>query len=195
MNPGNYFTKLNLDFSDANVDNLVLNFGYGFYGITNDKTQVFKVFFTEDEFQDYIKSKLPESFRSWIRRVRVLVMTSPGIPPHKDYNLQTAINFYSIPGNATTTFWSTVAGAKTVPHPLHPDEPTAALVAKEDLIKECSVVFGKNSCYLLNVSEIHDVDIEKDCVRKVIQLTFNPDVTYNMVLDKLNELNLVEDIK
>jgi len=195
MNTGDYFTKLNLDFSDTELDELVLTFGYGYSGLVDSEKQVFKVYRTEDEFQDYIKSKLPESFRSWVRRVRLLVMESPGIPPHKDYDLKTAINFYSLPGNASTTFWLAATGAKTIPHPLHPDEPTAALVANEDLIKQHSIIFEKNSCYLLNVSQIHSVEIQNNCVRKAIQLTFNPDVTYNMVLDKLTELNLIEETK
>jgi hypothetical protein len=192
MNTGDCFTKLNLDFSDTNLNVIPLNFGYNFEDpYTGDNN--FKVFHTEDNIQDYIKSKLPESFRPLIRRVRILVMESGQIPPHQDFELNVVINFYSTNGNAQTTFWSAKEGSRSVPHPKHPTDRRADIFSIDDLVEKCSVIFEQNSCYLLNVSQIHSVDIEKDCVRKVIQLTFNPDVTYNMVVDRLTELNLIEE--
>jgi len=194
MNTGDCFTKLNLDFSDTNLDNIPLNFGYNFEDIYSGEKN-FKVFHTEDEIQEYVKSKLPESFRPLIRRVRILIMESGQVPPHRDFELNVVINFYSKNGNAKTTFWSSKAGSESIPHPQHPDDPRANVFAPEDLVKKCSTVFEANSSYLLNVNQIHSVDIEKDCVRKVIQLTFNPNITYNMVLDRLTELNLIEENK
>jgi hypothetical protein len=122
-------------------------------------------------------------------------MDSGQVPPHRDFELNVVINFYSTNGNARTTFWSAKPGSKSIPHPQHPDDRRADIFSFDALFKKCSVIFEQKSCYLLNVSQIHSVDIEKDCVRKVIQLTFNPDVTYNMVLDRLTELNLIEEIK
>jgi hypothetical protein len=194
MNTGDCFTKLNLDFSNTNPDKIPLNFGYNFEDIYSGEKN-FKVFYTEDEIQEYVKSTLPESFRPWIRRVRILVMEHGQVPPHRDFELNAVINFYSINGNARTTFWSPRVGSNSIPHPQHPDDPRANVFSPDDLVEKCSAVFEGNSSYLLNVNQIHSVDIEKDCVRKVIQLTFNPDVTYNMILDRLTELNLVEEIK
>jgi hypothetical protein len=99
---------------------------------------------------------------------------------------------YSLNGNARTTFWSAREGSKSIPHPKHPDDRRADIFSFDDLVEKCSAVFEQKGCYLLNVNQIHSVDIGKECARKVIQLTFNPDVTYNMVLDRLTELNLVE---
>jgi hypothetical protein len=194
MNTVDCFTKLNLDFSDTHLGEIPLNFGYNFEDpYTGDNN--FKVFHTEDDIQDYVKSKLPESFRSWIRRVRIVVMDSGQVPPHRDFELNAVINFYSLNGNARTTFWSAKEGSKSIPHPKHPDDRRADIFSFGDLVEKCSAVFEQKGCYLLNVNQIHSVDIGKDCVRKAIQLTFNPDVTYNMVLDRLTELNLVEKTK
>jgi hypothetical protein len=194
MNTGDCFTKLNLDFSNTSPDEIPLNFGYNFEDIYSGEKN-FKVFHTEDEIQEYVKSKLPESFRPLIRRVRILIMESGQVPPHRDFELNVVINFYSKNGNAKTTFWEAKAGSTSSPHPHHPNDPRANVFLPDNLIEKCSTVFDQNSCYLLNVNQIHSVDIGKDCIRKVIQLTFNPDVTYNMILDKLTELNLIDEIK
>ena len=114
-------------------------------------------------------------------------MESGQVPPHRDFELNVVINFYSKNGNAKTTFWEAKTGSTSVPR--------ANVFSPKDLVEKFSAVFEENGCYLLNVNQIHSVDIEKDCIRKVIQLTFSPDVTYNMVLDKLTELNLIDEIK
>ena len=194
MNTNDCFTKLNLDFSDTDLNEIPLNFGYNFEDIYSGEKN-FKVFHTEDEIQEYVKSKLPESFRPLIRRVRILIMESGQVPPHRDFELNVVINFYSKNGNAKTTFWEAKTGSTSVPHPQHPDDPRANVFSPKDLVEKFSAVFEENGCYLLNVNQIHSVDIEKDCIRKVIQLTFNHDVTYNMILDKLTELNLIDEIK
>jgi hypothetical protein len=184
-----FFTKLNLDFSDVEFDGLKLTFGKSY---TNDNgAESVIVNWTEDEFQDCIRSKFPKSFRSWIRSVRITFVTeSP--PPHRDHGGFVCINYYLETGDGPTTFWT--ANPDAVPTKAL-GQHTANKYQTEDLNKECSFVAVAKDCYLLNIGEVHTVTIEKNSVRKIMQLTFNPDVTYNVVLDRLTELNLIEEIK
>jgi hypothetical protein len=185
----NFFTRLNLDFSDTKLDDLVLTFGKSYRNDTQEEILI--VHWTEDWFADHIKSKLPESFRSWIRSVRITVV-SDSPPPHRDHGGFVCINYYLETDNTATTFWT--AQSEAVASVAY-GQTTANVYQIEDLIEEGQFVAEPDSCYLLNIGEVHTVDIKKDSIRKMIQLTFDPEVTYNMVLDKCKELNLVKDIK
>jgi hypothetical protein len=189
MNPRDCFTKLNLDFSDADIDNVELTFGHSY--VYKDR-KVVLIHHPETAFVNHIKSKLPEEFRSWIRSVRVTYLKDP-IPYHRDHGGFVCINYYVVTKNARTIYYTEKPDAE----PFYAEgQATANLYNPEDLIEECSFVAKPNDCYLLNIGEIHHVDIcGEEAVRKLIQLTFNPDVTYNMVVDQLTELNLIEKIK
>jgi hypothetical protein len=112
--------------------------------------------------------------------------------PHIDHRGSVSINYYTVPGNAKTTFWS----AKTSAQPFRAEgEYTDNVYSYEDVTEECCYVAEHNSCYLLNTGKIHSVGMEnKDSIRKILQLTFNQDINYDVVLNKLNELNLVQEI-
>jgi hypothetical protein len=189
MNPGDCFTKLNLDFSDVKVDGVDLTFGHSY---TYKDKEVVLVFHPESEFVEAIKSKLPESFRSWIRSVRVTSFLDP-MPYHRDHGGFVCINYYLVTDGDRTIYYTEKSNAT----PFYAvNQKTANLYNPEDLVEQCSFKALPNDCYLLNIGEIHTVDIgNKDAVRKAIQLTFNPDITYNMVLEQLSKLNLIEKTK
>lgn len=188
MNYTNYFTKLNLDFSDTKLDELKLQFGKSYLD-ANEK-EIVVINWADEQFQNHIKSKLPESFRSWIRSVRITYITD-STPPHKDHGGCVCINYYLETSDGPTTFWLTNYNAQAANAI---GQSTANLYRFEDLSKTCSFVAKPLTCYLLNTGEVHTVDIEKNSVRKIIQLIFEPAVTYIMVLDKCKELNLVEAV-
>ena len=189
MNTKDFFTKVNLDFSDIDVDDLVLTFSHHY--LDNDRA-VFVVYHTEFEFVDYIKSRLPLSFQSWIKNVRITEVKGGTLAPHIDFRGSVCINFYLTTGDGCTTFWS--ANKDAVAISIEGESTNNIYNTYEDLIYECSFIAEKNSCYLLNTGKIHSVSIEnKTCIRKILQLTFDPDITYNMVLDKLTELNLIKE--
>ena len=193
----NFFTKLNLDFSDTVLDRLKLQFGKSY--LDPNEKEIITVHRTETEFQDHIKSKLPKSLRSWIRNVRVIYITD-SVPPHKDPSDHVCINYYLVTGNDSTTFWTAtsdaqVLGVKVLSSDAKTEQVLDLGYQLKDLSKECSFIANSNSCYLLNIGEVHSVDMEKDSKRKLIQLTFNFDISYNMVLNKCKELNLIEETR
>ena len=179
MSTNDFFVKLNLDFSDIKLDDSSLTVTKSYLDNTFTEYQL------DDVFINYIKFKFPNFFQSWISNVR-LTFISASTPPHKDFGGSVSINYYLLTGNGPTTFWT--AKPNTYQH-------TEDIYQLEDLTEKCSFVATTNSSYLLNVGEVHTVDIEKDSVRKIIRLIFKPEVSYNMVLDKLTELNLIEKTK
>ena len=189
MNTNDCFTKLNLDFPKIDLNELTLTFGKSY--LNDDGTESVIVNWAEDTFQDHIKSTLPESFRSWIRSIRITFITdSP--PPHRDHGGFVCINYYLETDGGATKFWTAKPGARATKAR---GQYTANKYQIEDLTEECKFVAIPNSCYLLNIGEVHTVEVKKGLVRKIMQLTFDPDVTYNMILDRLTELNLIDEIK
>jgi hypothetical protein len=179
MNTEDFFVKLNLDFSDIKLDESKFNFTKSYLDNTFIEYQV------EDAVVNYIKSKFPDFFQSWISNVR-LTFISASTPPHKDFGSYVSINYYLVTGNGPTIFWTANSDAHQY---------TENVYQFKDLTEKCSFVATTNSSYLLNVGEVHTVDVEKNSVRKIIRLVFKPNVSYNMVLDKLTELNLIEKTK
>ena len=190
MNTKDFFTKVNLDLSMIDIDSLAKTFTHGYAYPSEDKSLGTINFYSIDaEVKDYVKSLLPVELQPWIRNVRVPIIEGRTIVPHRDYRRAVCINYYFIPGSARTTFWTANPTAIAI---RLPGEDTDNVYRFEDISEECSFVAGTNSCYLLNTGEIHSVGMARaDSVRKMIQLTFAPDMTYQPVLNKLHELNLV----
>lgn len=182
----NFFTKLNVNFDDLNFDNLNLTFLKG-YKTRDDFREIVKINYTDDDFQDVIRSRLPVGLGSMIRSVRITYITdSP--PPHRDHGGYVCINYYLETGQGPTTFYT--AGPDATPM-IAVGQTTANEYTFDGLTRQASFVATPNSCYILNIGEIHTIDVEPDSVRKILQLTFEPTVTYSMVREKCHELGLV----
>jgi hypothetical protein len=194
MTTKDFFTTINLDLSSIDIDSMAKTFTHGYEDPTEDKSLATINFYNiNPTVKDYVKSLLPMELQTWIRNVRVSVVEGRIVTPHRDHRGAVCINYYFIPGSARTTFWtpkSTAIAFKAK------GEHTSNIYNFEDLIERCSFVAESNSCYLLNTGEIHSVSMDRpDSVRKMIQLTFAPEMTYEPVLNKLTELNLIEKTK
>ena len=185
-----FFTTINLDLSMINIDSIAKTFTHGYEDPTEDQSSGTIDFYNIDStVKDYVKSLLPMDIQSWIRNVRVSIIKGRTIMPHRDHRGSVCINYYFVPGSARTTFWTAKSTATAI---RAPGQYTDNMYLFEDINEECFFVADTNSCYLLNTGEIHSVSMEReDSIRKMIQLTFNPEMTYNPVLNKLRKLNLV----
>jgi hypothetical protein len=190
MNTEDFFTTVNLDLSAIDIDGLAETFTHGYEDPTEDKSLgTINYYSIDNKVKDYVKSLLPVELNSWICNVRVSIIEGRTIMPHRDHRGAVCVNYYFVPGAAKTTFWTAKPTATAM---RAPGEYTDNVYRFEDVVEECSFIADPNSCYLLNTGEIHSVDMEQaDSVRKMIQLTFAPDMTYQPVLNKLHELNLV----
>jgi hypothetical protein len=190
MNTIDFFTTVNLDLSSIDIDGIAKTFTHGYEDPTEDKSLGTIDFYNIDPtVKDYVKSLLPVELQSWIRNVRVSIIQGRTIMPHRDHRGAVCVNYYFIPGDARTTFWTAKPTATAF---RAPGEYTDNVYRFEDIDKECSFVANPNSCYLLNTGEIHSVGMDRlDSIRKMIQLTFDQNVDYFKVYNKLSELNLI----
>jgi dihydroneopterin aldolase len=185
MTTENFFVKLNLDFSTFEIESSKQIFTHG-YGDTNGTINFFNI---EPETKQQVIAQLPLELHPIIRNVRVAVIKGQIVAPHIDHRGSVNVNYHIVSGNAKTTFWS----AKTNAQPFRADgEYTDNVYKYDDVVEECFYIAENNSCYLINTGKIHDVTMESaDSVRKILQLTFDPSVNYDVVLDKMSQLNLV----
>jgi len=186
-----FFVQLNLDFSNIVVDDTALTFTHGYDDTSEEKKYgTINFFNVEATIKQRVIEQLPLELQSWIRNVRVAVIKGCKIMPHIDHRGSVSINYHLVCGNAKTTFWSANANGK----PFRADgEYTDNVYNYEDVVEECSYNAENHSCYLLNTGQIHDIQMSSaNSVRKLLQLTFAPEMTYEPVLAKFQELNLVK---
>jgi hypothetical protein len=191
MTTDKFFVQLNLDFADVAINDDALTFTHGYDDTSEEKQYGTINFFNIDPaIKQRVIDQLPQELQSWIRNVRVAVIQGRKIMPHIDHRGAVSVNYHLVSGDAKTTFWS----AKVNSTPFRADgEYTDNVYNYEDVVEECSYVAENHSCYLLNTGRIHDIQMASaNSVRKLLQLTFAPDMTYEPVLNKLQQLNLVK---
>ncbi len=187
-----FFVRLNLDFSkfDINTEDLSWLHGYN-HAPSDEKYSSLNYFALDDNLKQQIKAILPVELQEMIRNIRIAIIKGQIIMPHRDHGGSVSVNYHLVTGDARTTFWTANRNAK----PFKVDnKQTDNVYDYPDVVEECFYVAEKNSCYLLNTGEIHDVVMEsKDSVRKILQFTFDSSVSYQTVLEKMTMLNLVKD--
>lgn len=192
MNLDKFFVQLSLDFSNLaeEIEELTLSHGYRDPGIGWEHAD-FDFYNINPNLRQKIKESLPDELRSVVRNVRVAIIKGQIVYPHIDHKGLVSVNYHILTGNAKTKFWS--AKPDAIRYQV-PGEETSNVFRYEDLVEECGYVAAEKSCYLLNTALIHDVTLEsKDSVRKLLQLTFEPTVDYDTVLNIMLKLNLVKE--
>lgn len=101
------------------------------------------------------------------------------LAPHRDHNGTVVLNYYIQSGPAKTLFYT----VQNQNHVLVNESPTYDLA---DCNWQCSFVAKNNSCYLLNVSEIHRVIMIGKSKRTAISFGF-PEHSYTEIAQALQE--------
>ena len=169
-----FYTKLDITFPYFDYSLFKKNL-YNQYDGTN-----LSYYFIENESQ--LRSMAPEILGK-IGPFAIKLVELPGpakIPPHKDYGLSAAINFYFKPG-LTKTFWynPNIDAHENISH-----ESMTRMYDINDITLSDSFISSLNECYLLNSSEIHSVTKYDTGLRQFLQFQF--DISYEEILNKLN---------
>ena len=100
------------------------------------------------------------------------------IIPHRDHdNITCCINYYFESGNARTLFYESIDENKRW---ALPDEIENQMYNFDNIVETCSFTAENNSLYVLNVSKIHGVFIDKTQIRKFFSWQFT-DKDFNQV--------------
>lgn len=163
-----YFKKIEFDLSDIDLESL--NSGIEKHRPYNLNFSYNKIV-NEESFLD-LKNRLPKEYQRSLLNIFYCVIVSPfRVLPHRDVSSINVINYYHKPGNSITKFYrpllpnlkpsmfdDTVKGMSYHPHE----------IAQED-----QFVASAGNCYILNVSEIHSVDVFGEEDRHFISFSFD----------------------
>lgn len=141
------FKKLNLNFYNINVDNLI--------GDRQTK-YLYKTFFEFDiKNQMYLESLITSKIKFEINPtyINITKITAPGSPPHTDL-WKTALNIYITACNDKTYFWKNLSEENLQTR-------TNTNFYSNNI--ELTETFTANSgdCYLINTHLIHSVEVKK----------------------------------
>jgi hypothetical protein len=153
-----YQRKLDLDLSD--LDLLTFNSGVCLHNPWGSHLSYLKV---KPEYIDILKNRLPQEFQTKNVKIAYCIMTGPGkLQPHIDRHTVTAINYYIKSGGGITSFYKT-----GVPHDTMPNT-----FKQEGLELADQFVAKDNECFILDVSQIHNVELPGNDFRHFINFAF-----------------------
>jgi hypothetical protein len=92
----------------------------------------------------------------------LMIINNPIIPPHIDNDLNIVINYYIQPSDATTYFWRPNAESLTTYQVMNQKD--GRLFKQEELEMVGHFKADKNDLWLLDVSQIHSVEMPKEVI-------------------------------
>ena len=173
MNP--YFTKINLDLTDC-VNTAVKLESY------TETAQYFKLFTITDACRDQVMAKFPIEMQPYITRI-TYGAADHDLLPHRDI-ASCMLNYYVEPAGGMTTFYNTRPYTKEKVWSHGARSYISYDVNELDKVEEFTA--EKNSCYLLNVAEVHAVDNIKKTPRQILQFRFQVAMSYYQAYNILN---------
>ena len=141
------FKKLNLNFHDINLDNLI-----GIQQLKNNYRTFLQFDIKDHTYLDsLINSKI--KFKINPDYINITKITLPGAPPHTDL-WKTALNIYITAYNDKTYFWKNLSEENLKTE-------TSANFYSNNI--ELTETFTANTgdCYLINTHSIHSVEVKK----------------------------------
>ena len=175
-----YFTKIDVDLSNSLIDGLKGNH-------FTDISDYFQLFDIKNKYIDSIMAKFPPGMRSYITRVNYSEITDD-VTPHRDI-ASCMLNYYITPHSALTTFYNTRPETKENIYTY--GSRSIITYNVDDLDCADTFVAEKNSCYLLNVAEIHSVTRLEKNKRSLLQFRFQIGMTYRQAYEICNLNNIV----
>lgn len=117
--------------------------------------------------------------------VQVVEISGPRIAiPHRDHGINVNLNLYYRSGNATTHFWKETPASEARVY----QSETIANIYDEDTLEHVdSFTAADGDAFLLDVQQIHSVQMLPDNVRIFVQLSWT-NQTYDYVLSRTQEL-------
>jgi hypothetical protein len=191
MNTEDYFSLIRLKLKPEDlcveIDPNVLMHSYNQNTSTNTGTiEYFKI---KKDTIDNVNKNLPSQLQSYIRDIRVAVVKGGNLIPHTDHGGSVCINFYLTTNDEKTIFYE--ANKNAVPI-AYPGKDTNNVYKLDDVTEVCNFTAAQHSCYLVNISKIHSVIMNNTSnTRKILQITFNRDVSYKKIFSVLDELQLI----
>jgi hypothetical protein len=153
------FKKINMDLSDLNL--LDFNSGVCLHNPNRLGLSYYRLK-TPDQ-QRLLQARLPAEYQNKPVTIFYCIMTGPGkLLPHVDTHTTTAINYYIKAANGITTFYK--GGVA------HPNIQNSFL--EESLKQAESFIAKDNECFVLNVSNIHNVELLSTESRHFINFAF-----------------------
>jgi len=154
-----FYTKLDISFQDYDYSSFKGDLYRKYDG------GVLAYYTIKNELQ--LRSILPEVLNKIsFFDICLVEITGPSImPPHKDYDLNSSINFYFKPAMAETLWYKEKQQAK---ENLSHEEKTR-IYKKENLILDDRFIASVNDCFVFNNSEIHSVLQLNNSVRQFLQ--------------------------
>jgi len=153
------FKKIKLDFSD--LDLLDFNSGVCLHNPNNLGLSYYRLKTLNQ--QRLLKSRLPAEYQNKHVTIFYCIMIGPGkLLPHIDVHTTTAINYYIKSGNGITTFYKGGVAHPTIQNSF----------LEESLEQAESFVAKDNECFVLNVSNIHNVELPGTKSRHFINFAF-----------------------
>jgi hypothetical protein len=163
-----YFKKIELDLSDIDLDKL--NSGiekHRPYGLNFSYNKIIN----QEEILN-LKSRIPEEYQKLLIGISYCIVNAPFyVLPHKDVASVNVINYYHKPGNSVTKFFKPLV-SDLKPH-MFTGNLTGMSYYPEEIEEVCSFVAKSEDCYILNVSEIHSVNVYEGEDRHFISFSFN----------------------
>lgn len=130
-----------------------------FYGYTSYKVT--------DEVSEALISIIPNKYRGDF--YSTLLQINIPLPPHIDNGIHTSINFYVETANGITNVYKKDPNKSPVMTKL-PNQTDGCLYRKEDLLLCDSFKANEGDVYVLDVKEIHSVDIPSNSTRWLYSL-------------------------
>jgi len=143
------FKKLNINFDNINLDNLV----------GNQETMPYRKFLQyEIKDHDYLNSLIYSKIKFNIKPdyINVTKILPPGTSPHTD-SWKTALNIYITVGDDKTYFWKhTTEGCLRI------DTHETMLYNDKNMILIGSFTANKGDCYLFDTHTAHSVEVKNE---------------------------------
>lgn len=157
-----FYKKINLNFLDVDYSKF--------------KGDKFREYETSSLCYYYINDKeslkkiLPKQIFNLPCQFKFVELTeSKIVPPHRDYDLYTSINFYFNPGTAITLWYTEKANTTEITN--HNERSRVYNIKDLNLVDR--FVALKNDVFVFNNSEIHAVDKRNNSLRQFIQIQYN----------------------
>lgn len=163
-----YFKKIEFDLSDIDLESL--NSGFEKHRPYNLNFSYNKII-TQKSFLN-LRNRLPKEYQESLVDISYCIIVSPFLVlPHRDIFSKTVINYYHKPGNSITKFYKPLI-PDLKPHMIDGEVKGMSYYANE--IEQVDYfVASPGDCYILNVSEIHSVDVRGNEDRHFINFSFN----------------------
>lgn len=153
----NLFKKINIDLSDLVLKDF--NSGVCLHNPNGLGLSYFKLK-NKQLLIDRLPEELPTPFD-----IFYCIMTGPGkLFPHIDTHTTTAINYYIEGASGVTTFYKLKENASTTD--------IKNSFSENDVIEVDRFIANDGECYLLNVKEIHNVELPSASPRHFINFAF-----------------------